>query len=447
MTRRMTKPARFGRRHVLRGVVAGMIGLPWLETFALRSAKALPASATPRFVVMFSANGTVQNAWGGEGMESDFTLSPILSPLAAHQSDLIVIEGVDQQGSGGDGHQTGFGGMLTGAGLLPGRFAGVGAPPAGWSEGPSIDQHIADALPRTTPYRSIELGVQTGVADNFGRMCYRGRNQPLAPREDPRQVFDDLFGPATLSAEERADRLQRRTSILDYVGADLNALADELSAADRERLQAHVSMLRELEQRLQAQDEILAACTVPSRPEATLEGNDAFPVIGELQLDLLVRALACGLTRVGSMQWSRSVSQVRFTWLDIAESHHELSHRPDADVAAQADLTRINAWYAERFAALIGKLKAEPEGEGTLFDSCLLFWCNELGKGNTHSRQNAPYVLAGSAGGVLSTGRRLTFPGDVPHNNLLLSLANAMGLPDTSFGRSEWCTGPLAGLL
>ena len=109
-------------------------------------------------------------------------------------------------------------------------------------------------------------------------------------------------------------------------------------------------------------------------------------------------------------------------------------------------MTRINSWYAEQFATLISKLKSYPEAGGTLFDQCLLFWCNELGKGNVHSRDDAPYVLAGSAGGTLKTGRLLKYVGDVPHNNLLVSLLNIMGLPDTTFGRPEWCTGPLSGV-
>src|SRR5262249_49243970 len=115
--------------------------------------------------------------------------------------------------------------------------------------------------------------------------------------------------------------------------------------------------------------------------------------------------------------------------------------------ASSDKLLRINQWYAERYARLIEKLKAYPEGPGTLFDQCLLLWCNELGKGNTHSRKRAPYVLAGSAGGALRTGRFLEYAGDVPHNNLLVSVLNAFGAPSTSFGKAEWCTGALSGLL
>jgi hypothetical protein len=434
------------RRKLLHAMLGTTIGLPWLETFAPRGAH---AQATPnlRFVVMFSANGTVQNQWLPSGSETDFTLSPILLPLAEHQRDLVVISGVDQRGVGGDGHQNGVSGMLTGGGLLPGNFAGVGASPAGWAEGPSVDQRIADELGRGMPFRSLELGVQVGPADNWGRMCYRGRNQPLAPRESPARVFDDVFGPLTLDPADRARRQAERQSILDYLKDDVTRLSSEVAVADRQRLDAHLTYLREVESRLQRQSVNAAACAIPSPPGPFGNENDDFPEIGALQTDLLVLALACGQTRVASLQWSRSVSAVRFTWLGIDDTHHGLSHLPDSDAKAQDALTRINTWYAERYADLITKLKSYPEGDGTLFDQSLLLWCNELGTGNTHSRNDAPYVLAGSAGGALQTGRFLSYDGDVPHNNLLVSLLNLMGLPDTTFGRSEWCTGPLDGLV
>jgi hypothetical protein len=161
-------------------------------------------------------------------------------------------------------------------------------------------------------------------------------------------------------------------------------------------------------------------------------------------------ALACDITRVASIQWSRSVSQVRFTWLDtpINEAHHDLSHRSDDDTDAVAKLTRINTWYASQLAGLIARLKAIPEGNGTVFDNTLILWSNELAKGNTHSRVGAGYVLAGHAGGALRTGRYLDYTGQsLPHNNLLVSLLNAMDVPDRSFGKTDWCTGPLSGLL
>ena len=442
----MTGRAGHHRREFLRALLAGAVGLPWLETFTPSNARA-QAAFPKRFVVMFSPVGTIYDQWLPAGDGEAFSLSAILSPLAAHQRDLVVIAGVDQQGAGGDGHQTAIGGMLTGAGLLPGRFPGVGSPPAGWCEGPSVDQRIAQVIGRDSAFRSLELGVEVGVADNFGRMVYRGPNQPLAPREDPMRVFDEVFGMAALEPAERARRKAQKQSILDHVRGELSRLAREVSSDDRLRLDAHLAYLREVESRIQLQSQQVSSCKLPAPPTSPGRGNDAMPAIGGLQIDLLVLALACGQTRVASLQWSRAASPARFTWLGISDTHHALSHLPDDDSIAREKLVRINTWYARQFSTLISKLKSYREGDGTLFDQCLLLWCNELGKGNVHSRNDAPYVLAGSAGGALETGRLLKYAGNVPHNNLLVSLLNVMGLPDTTFGRPEWCTGPLTGLV
>lgn len=444
-----SRPTRSGspsRRAFLRALLTSSIGLPWLESLRVSESRAQDESSR-RFIAMFSANGTVYDQWLPRGSETEFELSPILAPLEPHRSDLVIVEGLTQQGGGGDAHQSGIGGMLTGARLLPGRFAGQASAPAGWAEGPSVDQRIADEISHGVPFRSLELGVQTGAADNWGRISYRDRNQPLTPREDPAQVFDDVFGYALLDPSELQRIRTHRASILDYVKGEFSALATEVSASDRQRLESHLTRLREVETRLDQQATAVAACELPARPPRLESVNDAYPETGELMLDLLSVALGCGRTNVASLQWSRSVSQVRFTWLGIDQTHHELSHLPDSDTEAQDKLTQINAWYAERFAGLIQRLKAYQLEDGTLFDQCLLLWSSELGKGNTHSREKAPYVLAGGAAGALETGRFLRYPDATPHNNLLVSVLNAMGIETETFGRAEWCTGPLDGLL
>ena len=237
------RPRRGGasRREFLRGLMVGSLGLPWLETFAPRNAGAQSALPT-RFITMFSPSGTIYDQWLPSGEGTAFTLSPILTPLAPYQRDLVVIAGVDQRGAGGDGHQSGIGGMLTGAAFLPGRFSGLGSAPAGWCEGPSVDKRIADVIGLGSPLRSLELGVQVVTADNFARMIYRGRERPLAPREDPVLVFDQLFGGGSLDPAARAHRHARRQSVLDHVSVELGRLAAEVSADDRQRFTARSTL-------------------------------------------------------------------------------------------------------------------------------------------------------------------------------------------------------------
>jgi hypothetical protein len=164
-------------------------------------------------------------------------------------------------------------------------------------------------------------------------------------------------------------------------------------------------------------------------------------------MDLLVSSLACGMTRVGSLQWSRGISLTTFPWLGIKESHHSLSHRGDADDDARSKLTQINKWYAQQLAYLCRKLDAIPERDGkSLLDHTLIVWGNELSKGNNHSHDDLPFVLLGGAGGALKMGRYVNFPAR-GHNDLLLTICRAMGLDNESFGNPKHCSGPLGALL
>jgi hypothetical protein len=172
-----------------------------------------------------------------------------------------------------------------------------------------------------------------------------------------------------------------------------------------------------------------------------------YPAIGKVQMDLLVAALACDQTRVASLQWSRSVSDIPMPWLNISTGHHTLSHTPDTDTASQASLVQIDTWYATQFAYLLQGLDAVTEADGsTLLDNCMVVWVNELSKGNIHSHQPLPVVIAGGCGGALRTGRLLTFSPQQPHNNLLVAIANVMGTNITTFGNPSYCTGALPNL-
>jgi hypothetical protein len=167
-------------------------------------------------------------------------------------------------------------------------------------------------------------------------------------------------------------------------------------------------------------------------------------------MDLAAGALASDLTRIATVQWTHAESDQTFPFLDVSGAHHTMSHAGDEDATAQESLTKINVWFAEQLAYLLGRLASYPEGDGTLLDNTAVLWCNEVGKGNTHAHRDLPFLLAGSCGGYFKTGRFVDYlAGGAtghPHNNLLLSLAHAMGVEESSFGDPEHCTGPLAGL-
>ena len=178
--------------------------------------------------------------------------------------------------------------------------------------------------------------------------------------------------------------------------------------------------MRDLEKRLLATESAggAATCKKPDAPGAPTD----VPLIGQLQVDLLVTAMACDLTRVGTIQWENSVGGLRFSWLGATRGHHDMSHDADSNADTKAMLVKINAWLAEQqFGYLLKRLQATPEGEGNMLDNTLVLWCNEPARGNSHSRNNMSYVLAGKAGGALKAGRYLKYT-KTNHNNLLVSI-------------------------
>jgi hypothetical protein len=437
------------RRDFVRGLGATVAALPILNAW---NAKAQQGQFPKRLIIVFSANGTIHENWVPSGTETAFTLSKILTPLAPHQGDIVVLDGVKNEAAfhgPGDGHMTGMGCLLTATELLDGtQFSCGGTDPcSGWGGGISVDQYIANALYDATPaasrpkFKSLELAVQAGGADIWSRMVYAASNQPIAPMEDPAKVFARVFADLNVNTAD-LDRLRaQRKSVLDFVSGRLTSVRARLGGEDRDKLDTHLQAVRDLEAQLAANQ--VASCSQPAMPGKLDNSNDNYPNLVKLQSDLTVRALACNLTQVATIQWSRSVSSIRPTWLNISEGHHDISHKGDSDTTAIDNLTQINTWYAEQFAYLIAQLKSVKEGNGTMLDNTLVLWGNELGRGNSHSRTQIPFVLAGKAGGALSTGRFLKYKDD-PHSNLLVSLCNMMGVDTQTFGNPAYCKGPLA---
>lgn len=449
------------RRTLLRGAIAGgavAIGLPWLEI--MDPPKARAATAPKRIVFWFTANGSLPAIWTPPS-NLDLVGHPIHEPLAPFKDKLLFLDGVDQKvayQSIGDGHQTGMACMLTNAEILPGNLFCEGECAegsqvyVGWGGGQSIDQFIAQEIAKnlTLKYKSLELGVQVKSESVWSRMSYAGPDTPLPPRENPVQNFDDFFSdlgtdPFALEVIKR-----KRKSVLDAVIGDYTSFNAKLGKDDKVRLEKHLDAIRELEKGLDATGVVGAACEVPTTDlpaEDAYQQNDNYPTTGKAQMDLLTMALACDMTRVASIQWSTSVSGTRMTWLPLilGEGHHGLSHYGDDSGEAQADLTTINHWYTEQFAYLLAQMEAIPEGESNMLDNSVVVWVNELGQGNSHTRNDIPFILAGGCQGYFNTGRVIDYGGE-PHGKLLVSLAHAMDTPTDTFGVAEYSQGPLAGL-
>lgn len=435
----------FTRRNFLRGLGASTLALPLLPS--LLSAKEAPGKAK-NIIIMFSPNGSIPNRWRPTGTENNWTIKPddILTPFIPYQDDILVIEGVDMVSARngiGDGHQTGMGHMLTGTELLPGPFPGGGnAGNAGYAGGISLDQYIANQL----DVEALTLAVKAGSSTNWSRMSYSGPDQPVTPREDPTAIFNRLFGNLDQNPEEARALLEQRRSVLDFVKNDLGRIKKKVSSADLHRINGHLDSIRSMEKGLiSANDE--GICEEPNLGNVIDHGRDEnFPQTGKLLMDMIVKSFECGLTQVASLQWSRSVGGARFgSFLNgVDRGHHDLSH--DTDNNSVEQMVKINRWYAEQMVYLMNKLKSVTYSDGTtLFDQTSILWVNELGRGSSHTRNDVPYVLAGSCGGYFDLGRYIESD-DEPHNNMLLSMCHAMGIPDASFGNPDYCSGVLKNL-
>lgn len=427
------------RRRFLAGLGASTLALPLLPSLSFSNNPMFPK----RLIILFSANGTIYNQWRPDGSGRNFTMRRILEPLAPHKDDLLILDGLDNKVGGlGDAHQKGMANALTGARILAGdKFKGGGnAGKVGWGGGISVDQFLGNRLEGKTRFKTLEFGVQTRGPNIWSRMSYTGADKPVTPQDDPTKMFERLYGDPTEA--QNAARMKRirqlRKSSLDHARRDLELVKQRVSARERMRLEGHLASIRSIERRIQGEEGNAMMCEAPDMDtRIDFNANDNFPAVGKLQMDMLVNAMSCDMTRVATLQFSRSVSQTQFNWIGISDKHHDMSHKGDDDNATQEKLIKINRWYAEQMAYLVQKLKDHKEGDGTMLDNTVVVWVNELSKGNNHSRNNLPFVLAGNCGGFFKTGEYMQI--DKPHNHLLVSICQAMGFMDVNeFGVSDF---------
>jgi len=423
-----------------------VMGLPTLG-FANSTAV---APRKQRLVFVFSPNGVIPKHFWPDEVGEEFQLKRILEPLAEFKSRMMTLHGVCNKIKGdGDGHMRGIGCLLTGIELFPGDIQGGSDTPAGWSRGISVDQFIKNKLqanPETqTRFGSLEFGVMVpDRADTWTRMSYAGANKPVAPIDDPYQMFDKLYG--------QTKNRELLASVLDGLSEDFRKVEQLVGEEDRRLLQDHLAMVRDVEKELQTElarkeQQVDVGHAVPQLPPNVAEQNDNIPTITKMQMDMLVNSFAADFARVATFQITNSVGQPRMKWLGIDEGHHGLSHEPDTNEEAYEKLIKINTWYCEQVAYLAKRLDETPEpgGEGSMLDNTTIVWTNELGKGNSHTRDNIPFVMVGGGLGY-KMGRAMKFE-NVPHNRLLMSICEAMGHSQQSFGNPNFCgEGVLTGL-
>lgn len=434
---------RASRRRVLKGLLAGGVGLP-LSGLLGRAAQ---AAGTPpkRFICFYIPDGCSPAHWHPTGSTTEFTLPSMTRPLERLKSDLVFLQGLNMY-SGGSTHEGGAAKVLTATGET------------------SIDVFVGQNYKSATPYASLHLGVASAHENGGNYVSFLGKDQPVVPEDNPLRAFERLFGtPGQVADIEQ----RRRLSILDCAKSDLARLQSRLGAAEKQKLDLHSESLRAVEQRIaDAAQESGSGCntsgwnsehwSIPAGQENAYpkyyNRDDQFEVVGKLQMDLAVLALQCDLTRAVTIQWSHPVSPTSLqNYTDVSTRHHDASHFDTNSESAIETFATLKRWYMERFAYLIDELRATQDSTGvSLLDNTLVLVCSELGHSSRHDHNDMPFILGGRAGGLV-TGRYLDYRnsnnnGNESHAKLLVSIAQAMGIPITSFGYTGHGSGPLPGL-
>jgi hypothetical protein len=432
------------RRTFLRGMGA-TIALPLLDSM-VPALSAAPAS-TPRFSFLYIANGVIQDQWTPKTTGADYELTPILAPLAAHKSAINVVSGLahlqaDTFGDGTGDHPRASAAWLTGVHAYDRTLPGIEVKLA-----TSADQILAQHIGKSTPVRSIELSVDyptQGACDSgdcffVNTVSWRNETTPNPTELHPRVVFERLFGDGGTAAERLA-HIRKTGSILDSVGAEISRLNASLGAGDKGKLDEYLDSVRDVEQRIQnAEKQGAHSFELPERP---VDVPPTFEEHTKLMFDLQVLGFRADVTRVSSMIMSRELSSMTFGQIGVPEQHHAVSHhRNDPELIAKK--AKIDVYQTQLLAYFLDRLKATPDGDGTLLDHSLVLYGGGMGNGNLHRHTDLPCLVAGKLGGAFKTGQHLAYPTNTPMTNLLLTILAASGIPQEKLGDS---TGALATL-
>lgn len=437
------------RRTFLRGVGA-TLALPLFDAMvpALAAPGASAAKSPVRLGFVYHPTGMIMKQWTPAAEGAAFEFTPTMKALEPFRENLVVLSGLAQVngralGDGPGDHAREGATWLTG--VHPKKTEG-----AGIHCGVSADQIAARELGKQTQLASLELGLESpslaGGCDS-GYSCaytntvsWRSETTPLPVEFNPRTVFERLFGDGdSTDPAARLRLLEERRSILDYVAGSIDRLETKLGAGDRSKLSEYLEAIRDIERRIQKAEQQNASLQMPvmERPSSVPE---AFEDHSRLMMDLQVVAFQTDMTRVITFMLGRAGSNRPYPSIGISDGHHSITHHQN-DPVKIANVAKIDAHLVATFAYFLEKLKATPDGDGSLLDHSIIVYGSSLSDANLHTHHDLPICVAGGGAGQIRGGRHIRYPKDTPLNNLLLSLLDKAGVRTESFGDA---TGKLA---
>ncbi len=437
--------AELDRRRLLRYLGNAALALPF--TRVLMEEQLFGVTPAKRALMIYFPDGIIKERWHPLATGKDFEFQPMTAPLKAVKDDVILVKNVHYATEGS--HEGGAAYILSG---VKGHKGGI-----------SLDTYLGEKFKSNVVLPVVRLGVganfQTG-----SHISYFAPGSASPIEDNPAKAFYSIFGGSAGSTDPVAKNklLAAELSILDLCMNDIKGLQNKLGSIEKQKLDVHLDSLRELERRVQsaASGPIAGACTKQvdmrglSFPQPDYNyppgphKNEYFAVIGDIMTDLAVQVLACGVSNVVYFQWSHPVSPTAFNFpggTGQARGHHDMSHYGDLNGSGAEEFIKAQAWYTDRIAKLLGRLKAIKEGDQSLLYNTAALALTEIADSNMHDFKNVGLILAGQAGGNWSTGRSIDGLG-ASHNQVLVSILQAMGLPDNSYGDPTLGSGPLAGL-
>jgi Protein of unknown function (DUF1552) len=388
--------------------------------------------------------------WTPRKTGAHFDLPAILEPLHPVQDDILVLSGLTLNparplGDGGGDHARAMASFLTGR--HPHKTDG-----ADLRAGVSVDQLAAERVGHATRFRSLEIGCEGGKNAgecDHGYSCayqsnlsWRSETTPVAKEINPRLVFDRLFGSpgAANAADDPARGDRQRKSILDFAAEDARRLQRALGAADRRKLDEYLTGVREIEERIgRARPTFhVGQANYPRPLGIPADYQEHLRLMG----DLLVLAFQSDLTRIATFVFANDGSNRSYPGAGVPDGHHDLSHH-GGDQIKHEKIRTINRFHVAQMAYVLQKLKAIPEGDGSLLDHCMIVYGSGISDGNAHAHGDLPILLAGRGCGTIKAGRHIQYPKETPLTNLYVSMLDRLGIGAQAFGDSS---GPLASL-
>jgi hypothetical protein len=425
------------RRTFLRAVGA-TVALPLLDAMVPAATPLARTAAAPvrRLGFVFMPMGCDITRWTPPGDKLD-RLSPILNSLAAVKEHVTVITNMELQNAYPGSHATSNSAFLSAA---KARLTES----TDYYLGTTVDQIAAQRIGQETQLPSLELAMDllqlVGQCDN-GYACVYQNNlswssptTPLPAEAHPRIVFESLFGDGGSIADRQA-ALRKRASLLDWFGEDIARLKRQLGPGDRARVTQYLDTVREVERRIQKAEADAANNPLPDldRPVGV---PAAYADHARLMFDLQVLALQGDVTRVITFQLARETSNRTYPEIGVPDPHHPLSHHGN-DPEKIARMAKINQFHVSLFAEFLGKLKATPEGNGSLLDHSLYLYGSGIGNPNVHDHTNLPVIVAGGAAGGMKGNRHIKYDKPKPLANLHLTLLDKVGVHLDSFADSN----------